>query len=156
MTRFAFGAKWGRPARPPVLGSIAGLVANNFGSRSDASAAMPMPVLVRPKNWRRVRLSRISCSRLIASLFRNHFVQIEDRTCDRSPGGELRRIQLWIARLLADGQQLERGLAVLAIMAQLLRGEFFQNSSFLRLWTPRCGQAERELNALCGILPALA
>src|SRR5688572_6632372 len=51
MTRLAFGAKWGRPVKPPV-----GFAAKRFGLKSEASATPPMPVAARPRNWRRVRL----------------------------------------------------------------------------------------------------
>src|SRR5215469_16252590 len=52
MARLAFGAKCGRPGRPPV-GDVAGAAAERSGS-SDASAAAPSPRALRPKKWRRV------------------------------------------------------------------------------------------------------
>ena len=56
MTRFALGAKCsaGRtPARP--CGAVAASRRTAVGFSSDARAAVPMPVAVRPKKWRRVR-----------------------------------------------------------------------------------------------------
>ena len=52
MTRFALGAKCGSPGRPPVAAGVGGREA--VLRSSDASAAVPMPVLRAPKKWRRV------------------------------------------------------------------------------------------------------
>src|SRR4051812_48188617 len=54
MTRFAFAGKWVEGSRvaeatPP------GVLAKREGVRSEARAAVPKPVAVRPRRWRRVR-----------------------------------------------------------------------------------------------------
>jgi hypothetical protein len=50
MTRFAFGAKCGNPASTPTRFRSA---PRESCANSDASAAVPMPVAVRPKKCRR-------------------------------------------------------------------------------------------------------
>ena len=60
-TRFAFGAKCGRPGSPgsPFGRSAAAPRAASCPS-SDASAAMPTPLAAEPKNWRRVTRATFS------------------------------------------------------------------------------------------------
>src|SRR5262245_45160665 len=61
MMRLAFGAKFGKPDRPLVLLLSPAIAANRLGFNSDPSAAVPIPVAMRPKKWRRV--SNRLCSR---------------------------------------------------------------------------------------------
>src|SRR5688572_6419144 len=60
MTRFAFGAKCGKPGRPPIrlnpgTLSLPGSTAPRSRSSRELSAATPRPVADREKNCRRVR-----------------------------------------------------------------------------------------------------
>src|SRR5579885_2723552 len=120
MTRLALGAKCGRPARPPVLGSIAGAAANSAGSSKDARAGMPMPTAVREKKCRRVVSNFHSRRGSSMVLFLgNCLVQVQNRTRHRGPGRQFACIQLLVERRLAHVQQFLGGAAVLAVMKQL-------------------------------------
>src|SRR5215472_5956782 len=101
MTRFAFGAKCGRPGSPPFADASA---ANAFGVTSDASAAVPMPVLARPKKCLRVRASPNSLS--IRLLLRNCLVEVENRAGHRRPSGKLGRGQRGVGLRFPDSQQV--------------------------------------------------
>src|SRR5262245_50961940 len=61
MMRLAFGAKFGKPDRRLVLLLSPAIAAKRLGFNSDPSAAVPIPVAMRPKKWRRV--SNRLCSR---------------------------------------------------------------------------------------------
>src|SRR5690242_18261926 len=70
MTCLALAGKCNESSTPVAPRGCAAAVsagaANNCGFSSDASAAVPMPALVRPKKCRRVNNKRCCCSRFIA------------------------------------------------------------------------------------------
>src|SRR5579862_2053218 len=104
MTRLALGAKCGRtPAESSARASSINKLAN---------AGAPMPVLSRPKKWRRVSDCNLS-RRGSMCLFLGHGgVQIQDQTGDGGVRRELTGIQLCIARIFAGANQLQRRIAV--------------------------------------------
>src|SRR6266571_2558563 len=101
MMRLARGAKWGssgfsEPGAP-----------NNFGFKSQARAAAPMPVAVRPKNWRRVTCigSNEVSSKFIASFFGDRFIEVQQCAGHGGVGGKLDRIEGRIGFHLAHDEQ---------------------------------------------------
>src|SRR5690242_7889187 len=116
MTRLAFGAKCSFGNAPAVLRSSP---AHASSARSDARAAAPMPVAVRPKNWRRVWsnwygvMSNHFPKDKYGSVPRHHFVEVQDRVGDHRPGGYVDRVELLVPRGLAHFQQLLRRRPVL-------------------------------------------
>src|SRR5688572_33257223 len=111
MTRLAFGAKCGivPNGSAPSPGTFAAARSMSPPSRC-ASAAVPMPVAVRPSNARRVMCRRLSVSGFMAaSLFCQRFIQIQDRQTHAGVGGMLDRVDFFVALRFADGQQLRGG-----------------------------------------------
>src|SRR5216684_6954228 len=111
MMRLAFGAKFSIGIAPNVLSDASVAAANNRSFTSDASATVPIPVAIRPKNWRRVtsdchsRSCSLQLHALMGSPFRNSFIEIQNRICYDRPRGQLGGIELLIARRFADAHQ---------------------------------------------------
>src|SRR3569623_111697 len=83
----------------PMCGSFVAAEALSFSN--EASAAAPMPVAARPKNWRRVWARRKSCSRyivVVSSVLRDDFVEIQQHAGDHRPGGQLAWVEVRIDR----------------------------------------------------------
>src|ERR1043165_7712476 len=96
MARLAFGAKWGAFGASGFCG-FAASSANALSPSMDAKARPPMPVDMRPKNWRRVVASNDSrlsswMNGFIGSALGNHFVEVQDHVGDHSPGRRLGRV----------------------------------------------------------------
>ena len=141
----------GREVRQP--GQAAGfgfrlrLAANSGGFSSEASAAAPRPVALRPKKCRRVRASFNSSWYAIASLFRDRFVQVQDGAGDGGPGGQLGCIQLRVHWRFAHAQQLLRGLAVFGEAQPAACGPSRAGCPFLRPWA--CAPWPAESHGRC-------
>src|SRR4051812_48917728 len=115
MIRLALGANVGKPAMPES--GRAGVSARASSPISDARAAVPSATPEALKNWRRE--TRQLCSvrgSMFKSLRTDHFIQIQNHTHHPRIRRRLRRIELRVARLLADGQQLGRGGRVGAVL----------------------------------------
>src|SRR5687767_11182899 len=102
---------------------------------SDARAAAPMPAAARPNNWRRVSISSYSlCGSILytpaavpASALGDRLVQVQDDTRDGGPGGQLDGVQLLVPLRLADHEQLDRRITILAEGGLLLVQEAEQH-----------------------------
>src|SRR3982751_4999626 len=147
MTRFAFGAKCGTPARPPVFGSRGSMAAANAlrsGPRRAASAPMPIPCAERPKNCRRVRWRSISCLQVIGLLLllRYDLVQVQNHARDGCIRGQLGGIEARIAPGLAYGKQLQRSGAILSVRLDPRVEQGAQHLQFLPGRRARRGKTE--------------
>ncbi len=117
MTRLALGAKCGKrrkTAKPvaAVLALAAGVAANPSRSSNDASAAVPIPVAVRPKKCRRLRCrlfcrnGSMPCVCLDGALLSIQcLVQIQDCQAEAGPSGMLDRVDRLVPRRLANRHQ---------------------------------------------------
>ena len=118
MTRFAFGAKCGRPARPPVFGACAADVVRGRaraprGASSDASAPMPDAARGRDRTAAGASGDRSSsrCTRhrepsviARASLLGDRFVEIQNDAATVVQAASSAGIEALVARRLADGR----------------------------------------------------
>ena len=69
------------------------------GFESEASANEPIPVVLRPKNWRRFSIIWDSDrGSMNASAFCYSFVQIQDQACDFGPRGMFGPVKFFVAR----------------------------------------------------------
>src|SRR5712692_3244234 len=100
MTRLAFGAKCGRPGRPPVpVVALACSCPNRLGPSKWLNAAMPSPETERPKSCRLLIVKSVSEMNFSIRLFFRHcFVQIQNQAGDARVGREFFDIQLRVAR----------------------------------------------------------
>src|SRR5215469_1252840 len=119
MMRFAFGAKFGKPGSAPVVAPL------RSRSRSVARAAIPMPVAVRPKKWRRVSAS-------IVLFLGDHLIQIEDEAGGCGIGREFGRIDRLVARRVSRVEILFGGFRVGGVAGLEARESVFQDSRFGR------------------------
>src|SRR5579883_1755725 len=120
MTRFAFGAKCGRPGRPPVAEASA----KSSEFRSEPSATTPIPVAPRRKKCRRVTASAsalacaaVSCS--IASIYLfpgNRFIEVEDHSRNHRVSRKLRLRNLRRKRGFADRRQFIRPAGIALVV----------------------------------------
>src|SRR5690349_13331597 len=125
MIRRARGATCGEARTPAALPEgfpvtlPAGGEARSDGSRTDASAAVPIPVASRLKKWRRVRRSRCSsmrresCSFMVRSLSLGQgLVEVEEEVGGQGSGGERRRIERRVAWRLPHREELRGGVRI--------------------------------------------
>src|SRR5437879_5800663 len=130
MTRLARGAKCGssglsEPDAP-----------NSFGFKSQASAATPMPVAVRPKKWRRVTCigSNGVSSRFIGSFFGDGLIEVQQRAGHGGVGGKLHGIEHRISLRLADSEQTLRARTVPAETSLHPAPAGDEHSQFVAAW----------------------
>src|SRR5436305_9759160 len=104
MTRFAFGAKCSSGRAPGVFRE-SGAPANRSRFRSEARAITPIPVVDRPRNWRRVEPRAISSKSSTGSPPGDGLVEVQENIADRRPGGQLGGIEAGRPRRLAHPDQ---------------------------------------------------
>src|SRR5438270_11663001 len=100
MTRFAFGAKCSS-GRAPWVFLESGAPANRSRFRSEARAITPIPVVDRPRNWRRVEPRAISSKSSTGSPPGDGLVEVQEHVADRRPGGQLGGVESGGPRRLA-------------------------------------------------------
>src|SRR4051812_29733732 len=133
MTRFAFGGKFGKPASAGA--------ARLLRSNSAPSAAMPIPVLVRLKNWRRVEEGLDGTNMLFLG---HRFVEVEDRARHGGPRGEFRGCNRCVHRRFAGLQQIARGVGVARVYGEFPLRKVSENRELFLIRRPRGGELECE------------
>src|SRR5438105_4694842 len=127
MTRLAFGAKWGRPGKPPW--PVASVSACSLFPNNPASAARPIPVALRAKKCRRVNRSPVSSNGPIfiaPSLLRHRLIQIQDQARDAGVGSQFSRVQLLVLWRVAVIQKTFGGFPIAAVTVL----KFFQRVEY--------------------------
>src|SRR5438552_13936509 len=147
MTRLALGAKCGARLAPVEPALPVSLPLLSLGSRSDASAAAPMPTAVRPSRCRRVRRSLCSSKGFTGLSFGEGFVEVQNRVGHDSPGRELRDIQGLVPARLADLEKIQGPVAVPLVDRELLRPQSEQDLALPRIRRPGRGEPEGEIDA---------
>src|SRR5438093_10343233 len=141
MMRLARGAKWGssgfsEPGAP-----------NNFGFKSQARATAPMPVAVRPKNWRRVTCIGSNEVSFIASFFGDRFIEVQQCAGHGGVGGKLDGVGSRIGFHLAHDEQA-LGVGTIRAKAGLHAAPAgYEHAEFLGARFTPGGQVEPVANA---------
>src|SRR5437016_3075079 len=114
MTRFALGAKCGRPERPPV--SVASPAAIRSSPSSDHRAARPIPPVPTFMNERRFislacsirgSINSRSSKTPLLLLFRHNRIEVENQTRQQGVRGQLAHVEFFVARGLALAQDFQ-------------------------------------------------
>src|SRR5688572_2626836 len=114
--RFALAGKCVRAnGNPDDSGVEPASTENSRGLSSEPSAAIPMPVAVRPKKCRRVINKLFSRSGSIISALGDGFVEIQNHAGNGCPGGQLRGVAFLRRFPGADGQQLFGGVLLILV-----------------------------------------
>src|SRR5262245_14276027 len=116
MIRLARGVKCGRGKAPLDVGSSAGGPPSRLSFNSDARATVPMPRLVRWKNWRRVSALRHSSGKFMASPLGDGFVEVQQDVADGGPGRQFAHVQVRGRSGLANADELSGDVRVLLML----------------------------------------
>src|ERR1700722_18433946 len=156
MTRFALGAKCGKPGSPPCTIGAGWFSARASPLSNPARAAMPTPAAPRPKKCRRVMEIKRSRCASIALLLRDGRVEVQDQTRGSRVGRQFARLDMPISRRFAVIQKLHRRLGRRSITLFEIVQNRKQNLLLGRPGGPGQDQAVSEVDALGGSRAAFA
>ena len=143
MTRLARGAKCGNSL--PLLVLVSVDFPNKFGFNNEANASDPIPVVARPKNWRRFSFNGGLLENIHVLIPVDRFIQIQHHPGNIHPSRVFDWIQLIFQRRFANLQHLFCSNKVRFIVLKPIVQIRSQNFKFRFVGQSRCCQFETKL-----------